>query len=265
MLRHDRGELAERRRGRVPLVWLAGIVLTLACSLPGAAHAFSDPQAYADPVDLGGGAGRWFTGSSADGFGCNVCHTGKAGENLLISGLPVDGYVPGRGYEVTLTWPPYVLDVALIAEFTNEQRLGVGALALPRPETLKPTERCAADQGGESPASLQEADGMRQLVSVVDCGAKLVRFQWTAPLAAAGPVWFNAGFVASNQDATPNGDGVTLVSRHLSIAGTPPETQQVAQGCAVVTRTGSRQPLVIVLLLALASAHRARRREEYEP
>ena len=34
-------------------------------------RAFSDPTSYAAEV-LTGGGGRWFTGSSADGFGCEV-------------------------------------------------------------------------------------------------------------------------------------------------------------------------------------------------
>jgi len=263
MPQHRRVELTRRDRGWVSYRCAAAVVVGLSFSLPvGAAHAFSDPQAYADPIDLGGGAGRWFTGSSADGFGCNVCHTGKAGDDLVVSGLPMDGYTPGRAYEVVLTWPPYVLDLALIAEFTNEEKLGVGALALPRPETLKVSERCSADQGGESPASLHEADGMRELVSVVDCGAKSVRFQWTAPLSAAGPVWFNAGFVTSNEDASPAGDGVTLVSRALATAGAPLETRQIAQGCAAVTRARTPAPLSgIALLMGAFVLRRVRRKE----
>jgi hypothetical protein len=235
-----------------------------ACSVPfDTARAFSDPQAYEDPVDIGGGAGRWFTGSSADGYGCNVCHSGKAGADLAVSGLPVEGYIPGRAYEVALTWPPYVVDLALVAEFTNEQRLGVGTLALPRPDALKPGELCAPDQGGGSPSQVHMADGMRQLVSVVDCGAKMVRFQWTAPLQASGPIWFNAGFVASNEDATAAGDGVTLVARPLPLAGQSLGTRQVAQGCTFVTRNGAAHPVPTILLLTAAwLRRRARVRKE---
>jgi hypothetical protein len=225
------------------------------------AHAFSDPAAYEDPVDVGGGAGRWFTGSSADGFACNACHTGKAGESLVVSGLPVEGYVPGNAYEITLTWPPYVMDVALVAEFTTEDRRGAGTLALPRPDALKPAELCAADEGGESPAAIHEVEPARQLVSIVDCGAKMLRFQWTAPLTAANPVWFNAGFVTSNQDASPAGDGVTLIARPLPPAGASLPTDMVAQGCALVTRA-ERSPSHSYLAVAVAvlAIWRTRRR-----
>jgi hypothetical protein len=263
MPRQCRVELSQRSRQVIS----SGVaVLAFAVSLRlGTAHAFSDPQAYADPVDLGGGAGRWFTGSSADGFGCNVCHTGRAGEDLVVAGLPDDGYVPGRAYEVALTWPAYVRDLALIAEFTNEERMGVGTLALPRADALEPSELCAADQGGESPAALHEVDGARELVSVIDCGAKRVRFQWTVPLTAAGPIWFNAGFVVSNQDATPEGDGVTLVARALPHAGVPFETRAVAQGCAAITLKQAPPPLLSMLLLAAALVIRRTRRTEFRP
>jgi hypothetical protein len=229
-------------------------MVSVACSVPcEGVQAFSDPQAYEAPVDMGGGAGRWFTGSSADGYGCNVCHTGKAGVDLVVSGLPLEGYLPGGAYEVTLTWPVYLADLALIAEFTNEQRFGAGTLALPRPDTLKPGELCASNQGGGSPSELHMTSGMRQLVSVVDCGAKLVRFQWTAPLQAAGPVWFNVGFVASNEDATPAGDGVTLVSRPLAPTGQSLGTRLVAHGCAFVARSEATDPLPTILLLLTAA------------
>jgi hypothetical protein len=214
-------------------------------------------------VDLGGGAGRWFTGSPADGFGCNVCHTGRAGEELTISGLPVSGWAPGQSYEVSVTWPPYVKDVALIAEFTTEARAGAGTLELPRPDALKSTELCIADEGGGSPAAIHDADNQRQLVSLVDCGAKLLRFRWTAPLMAAGPVWFNAGFVVSNEDAAPTGDGVTLVARPLASVGTPLQTEQVAQGCSAVPRNVRARSLFwISPLVAAGLRRRARRRKE---
>jgi hypothetical protein len=227
------------------------------CCIQGAhARAFSDPIAYTDPVDVGGGAGRWFTGSPADGFACNVCHTGQAGVDLVVSGLPIDGYLPGRGYEVSVTWPPFVKDLALIAEFTNEDRSGAGTLELPRPDALKPAELCEAEQGGESPAAIHSGDDQRQLVSVVDCGAKLVRFRWTSPLMAASPIWFNLGFVVSNEDAAPTGDGVTLIARPLAVAGSPLETDAVAQGCSAMPRAVQAQPLIWILPLAAAAACR---------
>jgi hypothetical protein len=258
MPRHCRVESPRRSRARATSRHVLALAAALMCWIHATnTSAFSDPVAYTDPVDVGGGAGRWFTGSPADGFACNVCHTGQAGVDLVVSGLPTDGYMPGRGYEVSVTWPPFVKDLALIAEFTNEDRSGAGTLELPRPDALKPAELCEVEQGGGSPAAIQTGDNQRQLVSVVDCGAKLVRFRWTAPLMAAGPIWFNAGFVVSNQDAAPTGDGVTLIARPLAPVGSPLGTDKVAQsGCSAVPRSPRVQPLIWIVPLAAAFARR---------
>jgi MYXO-CTERM domain-containing protein len=237
--------------------------IVVAClALPTSASAFSDPQAYADPADVGGGAGRWFTGSSADGYGCNVCHTGNAGEALEVSGLPVEGFVGGKSYEVSVRWPASALHFALIAEFTDEQRRGAGAIALPRPDALKPAELCGAELAGQFAAQLHDAEGGRQLVSVIDCGARILRFQWTPPPSAAGPLAFDVGFVSSNQDAAPSGDGVTLVRRVLPRAGNPLETRIVAQGCTAVQSKTAQDWLMPLLLLAVAARRRTRNRRE---
>jgi hypothetical protein len=217
---------------------------------PMLARAFSDPQAYADPVDVGGGAGRWFTGSSADGYGCDVCHTGGAGADLTISGLPIAGFVSGRAYEVTVTWPVGVPHLALIAEFADEHRHGAGVIALPRPDALKPDELCGADLAGELAAQLHTTDSGRQLVSVVDCGARKLRFQWTAPPSAAAPVWFNVGFVNSNQDASPAGDGVTLVRQPLPAAGQTLAVRAIARGCDALPSPSAGGGRMLLLLMA---------------
>jgi hypothetical protein len=227
--------------------------------IPMSVRAFSDPQAYEDPVDLGGGAGRWFTGSTVDGYGCDVCHTGAAGADLTITGLPITGFTPNKAYEVSLTWPVTAQHLALIAEFTDDKRKGAGAIALPRPETLKPDELCGADLAGELAATVHDADGGRHLVSVIDCGARKLRFQWTSPPTAVEPLWFNVGFVVSNQDATPGGDGVTLVRRPLPAAGQSLPVRTIAQGCSaapVRTRNGFA---MLLLLLPLSAACLRRR------
>jgi hypothetical protein len=224
------------------------------------ARAFSDPQAYSDPVDLGGGAGRWFTGSSADGYGCDVCHSGAAGADLTISGLPIGGFALGKSYEITLSWPLSVPHLALMAEFSDEQRHGAGTLELPRPDALKPDELCGADLAGQLAAQIHDADGGRHLVSVIDCGARKLRFQWTAPPTAAGPIWFNVGFVSSNQDGTPLGDGVTLVRRPLPAAGHSLPARVIAQGCSTSPVRGTGWFALLLLLPPSAACLRRRLR-----
>src|SRR5262245_18116365 len=107
------------------LTLLASGALLLAANR---ARAFSDPLSYADSVDVGGGAGRWFTGSVADGFGCDVCHEGGAPVDLTIRGLPTDGFVPGLAYEVNVSWPASLENAALIAELLDEQRHAAGTI-----------------------------------------------------------------------------------------------------------------------------------------
>jgi hypothetical protein len=225
----------------------------LAAILPAArVHAFSNPETYDELSELGGGGGRWFTGSPADGFGCDVCHQGGAGVELSVTGLPLDAVVPGMAYEVTLSWPSQLDDLALIAEFTDEQRKSVGALALPRVDAYTPPELCAPDEGGSPATGVYGAQDGRMLVGVVDCGAHISRFQWTAPALIAGPIWFNAGFVASNGDATPEGDGVTLARRAL-LTTTASATRMVAtNGCNIASLGTPKSGLLASLLFGMS-------------
>lgn len=273
----------ERGFGKLRRAGVLGLLL-LAAGPNGAARAFSDPAAYADLAINGGGAGRWFTGSSADGYGCDVCHEGAPGVDLAVVGLPADGVVPGTPYEVTLTWPLSVEHVALIAEFTDELRQGAGTLALPQPEVTPVFERCTGEEEGfPASALLQAADGLtpcestppaasaapatpatptptpRCVISVVDCGARMLRFQWTAPAVIPGRLWFNAGFIVTNDDAKPGGDGVTLVSMPLAAAGTSLAERTVAQGCAIAAPAGRPSALAAALALVLATLALRRR------
>ncbi|HKU43700.1 MAG TPA: hypothetical protein VJR89_36325 [Polyangiales bacterium] len=253
----------------MPKLQIHHALTLLACSAlllaPGSAHAFSDPLSYADEVGVGGGGGRWFTGSIADGFGCDVCHEGGNPVDLTIRGLPIDGFIPGTAYEITLSWPFGVENAALIAEFVDEQRHGAGTLALPRPDAMKPNELCSAEQGGVPPSELHPTEDGRTLLSLVDCGAQSLRFQWTAPLSAAGAIWFDVGFVASNEDTTPSGDGVTMVRRPVAAVRNELGTREIATGCAAAgpsAGTLRRGTLVGLFGLALLCASRRRRRRE---
>jgi hypothetical protein len=69
------------------------------------AHAFADPLYFAKSADEGGGGGRWFTGSPADGYGCGVCHLPNQAEKLVVEGLPKNGYVPDKDYYIRIAWP----------------------------------------------------------------------------------------------------------------------------------------------------------------
>lgn len=77
------------------------------------AHAFNNTSDYGKSpmggnVDqLGGGAGRYFTGSPADGYSCENCHSAPAVYSfpIQLTGLPQDGYVPGQQYKIEISSP----------------------------------------------------------------------------------------------------------------------------------------------------------------
>ena len=178
-------------------------------------YAFSDPFAYTDAPEAGGGGGRWYTGSVADGYACDSCHAGGEPADLRVIGLPLDGYTPGSAYEVTVQWPVVVEHVALIAEFTDEEGVTSGTIQVPRWDAMQPAELCGPDLGSFPASEVQDSDDGRQLLSVIDCGATASRFLWTAPTSTNGDVWFNLGFVSADGDGDATGDGVTLVAQPL--------------------------------------------------
>jgi MYXO-CTERM domain-containing protein len=241
---------------------LAAVLHALSLGHASAARAYSDPFLYTEPAELGGGAGRWFTGSSADGYGCEVCHTGGAGVDLQIGGVPLDGFVPGSSYELAIAWPPTVQHLTLIAELADEARNGVGTITLPRGETRQPIELCTGELMGAPASDVHVVEPGRQLLSVIDCGARMVRFQWTAPAMSPERVWLHVGFVAADHDATPAGDAVTMVKHPLPVAGQKLGTHVVAQSGCSVTQPGSRRGAVEAgtwLGLGLLGARRRRR------
>jgi hypothetical protein len=222
--------LVERIVCSVPVRHASALVAALLFA--SGARAYSDPTIYAEDPLAGGGGGRYFTGSSADGFGCDVCHAGGEVVDLAISGLPLDGFEPGVGYEITIGWPASAEHVAIVAELTDEARLGAGTLELPRPDATPEPERCSGELLGAPSSDLHAAEGGRQLVSVIDCGARALRFRWTAPVVAPERVWFHVGFITTDEDTTPAGDGVTMARQVLPRAGTALPARVLAQGCS---------------------------------
>lgn len=217
------------------------------------AHAFSDPRSSYDlPVLDGGGGGRWFTGTSKDGFGCDVCHTNRAAVPLAITGLPLDaGYAPGQPYEVGVRWPEQVEHLALVLEMVDDSGGTAGSLAVPVPEAARSEEQCSEEGAEGIPASsvIDSASG-RQLAAVVDCGSRAMRMLWTAPSPVIGTVWLSGGFVWSDDDASAAGDISVPIRKPIPALGAQAPEQVLAQaGCSAGRphASASWQPLAASL------------------
>jgi hypothetical protein len=237
--------------------WLAPLCMSCLAVLRQPVRAYSSFADYTRPIEEGGGGGRLFTGTPADAYGCEVCHRGAQGAKLDVTGLPAQGYVPGKSYEITLKWPAATAHVALMTEFTDAHGEPAGITALPPYASWADGELCedggfpAADPCRPGVASgccrdlapdrdACSFEGERSVLWVLDCGSRFARVIWTAPPKAAGDVWFSSGMVTSNVKNDALGDGVTLVRRRLRAAGTAQQRSVASGGCQAATaRTSS--------------------------
>lgn len=236
-------------------------------AVPRVAHAFSEPLSYFDDASKGGGGGRWFTGSPAEGNGCSVCHTGSSAK-LAVVGLPTSGYASGFIYDVTLSWPEFAAryralnaaplpnveapSMGLVAEFVSESGLGAGRVEVLDPSVATPLDLCQTPPGtraaqlysvrpGEPTEPLElscdaTALGQRCLVAVPACGAEQLHLRWTPPAMPVGPVWFAAGFVTTDAlSGTPQGDAVKEYARAMLPANSSAERyeSELSGGCSV--------------------------------
>ena len=92
------------------LVFLALLIAGLWMGSPAPAAAYSTPDAYAATPISGGGGGRWFTGSPAEGFDCGICHIESPSQThfpFYVTGLPLEGYELATTREVVVSWPEF--------------------------------------------------------------------------------------------------------------------------------------------------------------
>jgi hypothetical protein len=242
-------------------LFAAGLAL-LVCSFGFAqrAAAFAEPERFGQPPSAAGGGGRWFTGSPAEGFGCAVCHEGGEAAPLQILGAPLDSYQLGSRYEITARWPLNSDKIALALELTDQSGRPAGSVRLPPHDELLPTEFCEpADAQIEAGVANELPDG-RVVLSVPDCGARQLRFLWTAPASDVGPVWLSGSLVQSNGMGDMLGDGVTDVLRVIPAPrSSATGAAQISAGCSA-GGTGSPAAVSgIVLLLALQYSRILRR------
>jgi MYXO-CTERM domain-containing protein len=229
------------------LVCLLGVV-----SLTSTAHAFESATTFdEDTTPIGGGGGRHFTGSINDGFTCAVCHRGGDPDPVEITGLPLDGYVPGGAYEIEILMPNAPRS-SLGLELTDMNGNGVGSLSLPA--TPEAPELCT--DTGEAATSRFTLPNDRTVISMDACGAQRVRAVWTAPEQPPGAIWFHTVVVTGDGNVDTEGDGVEEIARVIPIAGASAEAARVGSTCSA---GGSPPAHLWWIALALLGLVRRRR------
>lgn len=241
--------------GRRSVLSVFGLALGLALGAP-KAQAYATADRFLEPVGRGGGGGRYFTGSPVDGYACSVCHTGAPEPKVSVTGLPEDGYEPGRLYEIEIAWDNSnpMFRHALQLEFLGRDARAAGKLLLLDDRQIDARQRCVT---GDKPPADYELDtpGGRKIVGIEPCGAGHLRFRYAPP--ETDDVAFAMSFVVSDRGGSVEGDGVfnyQRVLRRTGVAG--PQ-----QGCALSgTPAATSTALVSVLsLLGLSLIVRRRR------
>jgi hypothetical protein len=107
--------------------------------------------------------------------------------------------------------------------------------------------------------------GQRCLIALSSCGAQQIRFTWIAPSTWEGPIWFSAGFVASEAlDGTFEQDSVDEFSVPVVQAGSSSAAYQetLHNACTLVGARSRRSSAALGLFVApgVLLALRARRR-----
>jgi hypothetical protein len=247
-------------------VAIAGTLLFI---IGGRAHAYQNVGRFAVSPEEGGGGGRFFTGAPGDGYTCGVCHVAETSPHLAIDGLPIDGYVPGESYVVTIDWDDALPLVALNLTITDAAGKPFGTVAGLSPDQLTDADLCATTK---TPDVVAASTADRNLVYVAACGGRQAAFQWTAPSSAAPPprngatdALFRGSLVASNADNAVTGDAVTDLSRVIGVKGPAnPVAMKASAQCAALRRNtgaaaGAGHALVAIAALLLARRSGRRR------
>ncbi len=178
--------------------WLA---LGCALAIPGRAAAFSDHLLFGEGVDKGGGDGRYFTGSRADGQPCSVCHHGGREPTILVDGIP-DAPVAGMRYSLVIHWPDPEVPHALQLELTKASGGHPSVSILP--DAMLPAEsRCEHVASGLPAVYLVDA-GVRRIVGVEDCHAQSVTVSF---MSTGEPIDLAIAAVSSDGMGDVEGDG----------------------------------------------------------
>jgi uncharacterized protein (TIGR03382 family) len=200
-------------------------------------QAYAEPDSFGVNVLFGGGGAKFFTGSHAEGYTCQVCHSGGTSPAVTVIGLPVDGYEPGQIYRITVDWPDDLRAVGLNVEMTDAAGDRFGELVPIDPKLLS-----AADLCSNAPASNVaqfDLSNQRRILAVANCGQHQTTVEWRAPTQVTQG-WFSGSLVASNRKKNVEGDGVTNISRVFGVKGAPaPLAGDLAAGCSALHERSS--------------------------
>lgn len=138
------------------------------------------------------------TGSPGDGGTCTQCHSStlEAKEGWISSDIPVDGYLAGETYTITLA-----------AEQTGINRFGFELTAEDASGAKVGTFDIEAQSQVKLVNSNQAVTHTASGIAATD-GAKSWSFKWTAPEAGTGPIGFYAAVNAANADGGTAGDEI---------------------------------------------------------
>ena len=231
-------------------------------------HAYRNPERFGASVDVGGGGGKYFTLSRAEGYGCSVCHTQGSPAPVEVRNLPTAGYLAGQTYRITVDWPDDMPSVALNVEMTDAAGAPFGQLVASNPATLTAADLCPqSDQSDPATAAqtLQMDTSARNVLLVAECGQTQTSFDWIAPAVPANG-YFSGSIIFSNRDGKLTGDSVFDIVEPITSQAMPQVTNMYQGACSVLEarqRSGlSRAPMPVAagLIFALFLCLRIRRR-----
>lgn len=232
-------------------LWLGGHSST--------AHAYVAPGSFAESVMYGGGGTRYFTGSHADGYTCQVCHGGGPNPQISLGGLPEDGYDPGQLYYITVDWPDVLPAIALNLEMTDAAGQRFGDLQPISPALLTPADLCSYAPPADLVEAVDLSDG-RRILTMAKCGQRQVTVAWQAPL-QAGTGWFSGSVVSADRKKDVDGDGVANFTHVFGARGAPaPLASDLVSSCGVMRVDSSSSSPLRGWLLILGTLLLVRRR-----
>lgn len=132
------------------------------------AQAFGGLAFFGADAGVGGGGGRYFTGSRRDGLTCGVCHQSETYFGIEVRGFG-ESIVPGKTYTLTIAWEGEPNRVSFNGEIVGPKGFVAGELATPK-------------EGAS--LNLGKKEDKRQIFNLAQdetLKSSEIEFEWTAP------------------------------------------------------------------------------------